>query len=121
MLKPENLATTIAAFELWRANKKSRSTRIPNQLRAQAVALLNNHRASDITSGLKISGSQFKQWRNALELTEQPQQFVELPMHNEPQDRSFNIELNFTSGEQMRLFGVIDSQLITTLIKAVKA
>lgn len=72
-------------------------------------------------SALKISGSQFNQWRNALELTEQPRQFIELPLTNAVSHQPFNIELYFASGEKVRLSGVVDSKLFTALIKAVKA
>lgn len=54
----DQLADTLAAFELWRDNKPSKSSATPNYLRQQAVALLLHYSKSAITKTIRISGGQ---------------------------------------------------------------
>jgi len=121
MTNSDQLTSVVTAFELWRSNRNGRQVPTPTPLRKQAVSLLNNYSTSQITSALRISGGQLKQWRHSLDVPVQSPQFIELPVllpsHNSP----INIELHFTSGDQLHLSGVVEPDLITTLIAAMKS
>ncbi|MCP4985317.1 MAG: hypothetical protein GY928_04370 [Colwellia sp.] len=61
MPNQEQLSIVVTAFAHWRSNRNGRQVPTPNALREQAVALLNHYSSSQITSSLRISGSQLKQ------------------------------------------------------------
>ncbi|NQZ10321.1 MAG: hypothetical protein HRT35_24475 [Algicola sp.] len=58
----DQLADTLAAFEVWRNSKPSKSNSTPITLRQQAVALFPHYSKSAIAKALRISGGQFKRW-----------------------------------------------------------
>ncbi|MGL4712829.1 MAG: hypothetical protein ACRCWP_09835, partial [Shewanella sp.] len=60
------LSTLTTAFECCRSIRDSSQTPTPNTLREQAVGLLEHYSSSKITSALRISGGQLKQWRNSV-------------------------------------------------------
>jgi hypothetical protein len=121
MPNQKQISVVVTAFEQWRSNRNGRQAPTPATLREQAVSLLNTFSFSQITSALRISGSQLKQWRNALVLSEQTPQFVNLPVSPAPTDSPFNVELCFASGDQLRLSGVVDRDVINTIIGAMKS
>ncbi|MGL1959078.1 MAG: hypothetical protein OCD00_17395 [Colwellia sp.] len=67
----------------------------PNALREQAVALLKYYSSSKITSALRISGGQLKQWKNSVSSPENTPQFVQLPISAPSAQTPFNVELCF--------------------------
>ena len=119
--KPEQLSRVIAAFEQWRRNKKGRQVPTPAPLRQQAVALLDNHSSSKITSALRISDTQLKNWTESLQTDNKPDPFVHLPLSANPQDKSLNLVLHFRHGEQLTLSGDISLSLITAMIQEMKS
>ena len=121
MPNPEQLSSVIAAFEQWRHHKKARQAPTPAPLRQQAVALLDNYAASKITSALRISGTQLKQWADSLPVANKPDPFIHLPLSVNPQHKSLNLELHFRHGEQLTLSGDISSSLITAMIQEMKS
>lgn len=121
MPNKDQLPTVVSAFEHWRSNRNGRQVPTPIALREQAVTLLNNYSSSQITSALRISGSQLKQWRNSAVPTETKPQFVHLPISISPTQSSINVELCFASGDQMHLSGVVDSDMLTSLVGAMKS
>ncbi len=120
MLNQDQLSIVVTAFEHWRSNRNGRQVPTPTALRQQAVALFNHYSSSQITSALRISGSQLKQWRNIIASTETTPQFVHLPISSPP-TQSVNIELCFASGDQMHLSGVVDSNMLISLVGAMKS
>ena len=121
MPNSDQLTTVVTAFELWRSNRKGRKTPTPIPLRKQAVSLLNTYSTSQITSALRISGGQLKQWRHSPDVLVQLPQFIELPVSSTPPHAPMKLELHFTSGDQLCLTGVVDLDVITTLIGAMKS
>lgn len=121
MSNQDQLPNVVTAFEHWRSNRNGRQVPTPLPLREQAVALLNHNSSSQITSALRISGSQLKQWRNTIVHTKTKPQFVHLPISPSLIQPPFNVELRFAKGDEMSLSGVVDSHLIMSLIGAMKS
>jgi hypothetical protein len=121
MPNQDQLSIVVTAFEHWRSNRNGRQVPTPTALREQAVALLNHYSSSQITSALRISGSQLKQWRNTTVSTETKPQFVHLPISTSPTQSCVKVELCFASGEQMHLSGVVDSDMLISLVGAMKS
>ena len=77
------LESVQAAFQQWRQHKPYLRSRIPAELRDQALALLTQHSPGDICKALSITRGMFLAWqghaappRNA---TSEPIEFVTLP------------------------------------------
>lgn len=121
MSNQDQLSTLVTAFEHWRSKKKGRQVPTPTTLREQAVALLKHYSSSKITSALRISGSQLKQWRNTVAPIETTPQFIHLPLSTSPTQSSVKVELCFARGEQMYLSGFVDTDMLVSLIGAMKS
>lgn len=121
MSTSDQLTTLVTAFEHWRSNRNGRQVPTPNALREQAVALLKHYSSSKITSALRISGGQLKQWKNSVISPENTPQFVQLPISAPSAQTPFNVELRFAQGDAMSLSGVVDPSLIISLIGALKS
>ncbi|MEI6893900.1 MAG: hypothetical protein V5789_04540 [Colwellia sp.] len=121
MSNQDQLLTVVTAFEHWRSNRNGRQVPTPTALREQVVALLNHYSSSQITSALRISGTQLKQWRNTAAPTETSPQFVHLPISTFPTLSSVKVELCFACGDQMHLSGVVDSDMFISLVGAIKS
>ena len=121
MSNPEPLTRVITAFEQWRQNKSGRQKPIPAPLRKQAVLLLDEYSSSKITSALKISGSQLKQWTESLQLVNNTHQFVDLPLPSSAQPASLNVQLHFRHGGHLTLGGDISVSLLTAMIQEMKS
>jgi len=121
MATSDQISIVTTAFELWRSNRNGRQVPTPTTLRQQAVSLLNHYASSKITSTLRISGSQLKQWKNSLERDDNATQFVQLPMPSPTTQPAIELELRFVSGELMRLSGIVDHDMITACIGAIKS
>ncbi len=121
MLNQDQLSIVVTAFEHWRSNRNGRQVPTPTELREQAVALLHHYSSSQITSALRISGSQLKQWRHCAVPTKVKPQFVHLPISDSPTQPSVKVELCFVSGDQMHLSGVVNSDMLISLVGAMKS
>ena len=121
MPNQDQLSTAVTGFEHWRSNRSGRQVSTPIALREQAVALLNHYSSSKITSALRISGSQLKQWRYTLEHAEKTPLFVHLPISPPFTQPPLTVELRFAQGNEMSLSGVIDTNIIISLIGAMKS
>jgi hypothetical protein len=117
MKNHDPLSTLIAAFALWREKRTKGRDPIPQSLRSQAVALLPNYSKGKITSALKISGGQFKQWCETFNPPKQVIDFVPLPTLEFKKPTQLTLELSFTNGTQLCLSGNISAQLLSTLIQ----
>ena len=123
MPNQDQLSTAVTGFEHWRSNRSGRQVSTPIALREQAVALLNHYSSSKITSALRISGSQLKQWRHTLEPAEKTPLFVHLPISPPPPltQQPLTVELRFVQGNEMSLSGIVDTNIIISLIGAMKS
>ncbi len=121
MSNQDQLSTLVTAFEHWRSKRNGRQVPTPSTLREQAVELLNHYSSSQITTALRISGSQLKQWRNSVVPDEEKSQFVHLPLSTSPTQPSVKVELCFASGDQMHLSGLVDSDMLASLIGAMRS
>lgn len=117
MSNQDQLINVVAAFEQWRKNRNGRQVATPLPLRKQAVSLINTYASSKITSALRISGSQLKQWSGSFESPQQLPQFVHLPMTPE----QLNVELRFASGDQLSLAGDVSLTAIIAMIREIKS
>jgi hypothetical protein len=120
MPNQDQLSTLVTAFELWRTQRNGCKVPTPIVLREQAVALLHLYSSSQIRTALRISGAQLKQWRNTAAPTDTTPQFIQLPITTSPPS-SVNVELCFACGDQMHLSGVVDSDLLLSLVGAMKS
>ena len=87
MANANKINQVVAAFELWRNSRGSRKTPTPQALRKQAIDLLEHCSSSKITSMLRISGSQLKQWRESVKALQTNQDFIRLPVQEQAQHR----------------------------------
>lgn len=118
MSNQNQLTIVIKAFEQWRNNRNGPQVRTPAHLREQAILLLNDYSSSQITSALKINGSQLKQWRSALDTTEPSSQFVTLPQLHHEQS---SVEFCFSHGDKLCLSGDISLKVIIAIIREIKS
>lgn len=123
------LSQLVDTFELWRSGNASQKQRIPDQLRQQAVELLSTYPPSKITTALRISGTQLKQWRRLFEVTK-PVNFIALPALEETTTllklpglliNPVDIQVSFANGHAITLNGIADICLLESLIMAVKS
>lgn len=126
MSNQDQLSIVVTAFEQWRKNRTSHKGRTPQSLRQQAVALKSHYSSGRITTALRISGSQFKQWCKDVEVTDESTDFVQLPVtynshKDEAQEGILKLELSFPQGEQLQLSGNITPTLLATLIQEMRA
>jgi hypothetical protein len=121
MPNQDQLSIVVTAFEHWRSNRNGRQVPTPTALREQAVALLNHYSSSQITSALRISGSQLKQWRKCVAPTKIKPQFVHLPISSPSTLPSVKVELCFASGDQMNLSGAVNGDMLISFISAMKS
>ena len=126
MSKQDQLSKVVAAFELWRETRVSRKTATPKPLRKKAVALKSHYPSGRITTALRISGTQLKQWSEEVKNIEQTIDFVQLPVSldhktDEIKNAELKLELSFIKGDQLRLSGQITPTLLATLIKELRA
>jgi hypothetical protein len=121
MIDLNQLSITAIAFEQWRFNRLKPRERTPLHLRQQAVSLSNTYSSSKITTALKISGTQLKQWLKLLAPHQTSQEFIHLPHSNSPTIDTLNLELSFENGVTFSLNGPIPATLISTIIQEIKA
>lgn len=121
MSNQNQLTTAVEAFEQWRNHRIGRQVRTPSALREQAALLLNDYSSSKITSALKISGAQLKQWRSAPELSEPTPQFVALPKLTPVINEHSSVELLFSNGDKLCLSADISLNVLTAIIREIKS
>ena len=119
MSNQDKLPPVVAAFEQWRNNINGRQVATPKHLRQQAVLLLEHCSASTITSALRISGTQLKQWREC-SAPANPE-FVSLPLVDEYCDPKQRLALRLQNGVQLSLSGGLSSSLIVDILQEVKS
>lgn len=124
MANANKINQVVNAFELWRKKRGSRKSPTPQALRQQAIDLLEHCSSSKITSMLRISGSQLKQWREAVKPNQTSPDFIRLPVQNEAL-HSVNehpkIELRLCNGAVLTFSGEISQPLLVTMIQQAKS
>jgi hypothetical protein len=123
MANSKEINQVVEAFELWRNNRGSRKSPTPQALRKQAIDLLEHCSCSKVTSMLRISGSQLKQWRESVKPNETTHDFIRLPVQNEAQ-HSVNkhpiIEIRLCNGAALTFAGQISQALLVAMIQEAK-
>ena len=113
------LERVAAAFEHWRQTRLNSVEKIPDELRRQAVALLEHYRLSQIMQTLRVNSTQLKTWRNLLSSDiELSPAFITLPIEPEPEPESapvLNLAVSLPGGCQLRLQGDIRPELMSAL------
>jgi hypothetical protein len=118
----DQLADTLAAFEVWRNNKPSKSCATPTYLRQQAVALLPHYTSSAIAKALHISGGQFKRWRLDVQTQPDALRFISLPpSQEESSGQPLSLEINLANGHQLLLSGELNIEQLIALLEAIKS
>lgn len=78
------LESVQAEFQQWRQQKRTRGSRVPDELRRKALALRGQVKTSQLVSALGLSGSTLKQWsgekNNETPPANPPAEFVALPI-----------------------------------------
>ena len=120
MKNSDQLSITATAFDQWREKRVYPRERIPLALRQQAVLLYKNYSSSQITTALKISGTQLNQWKTLLAPKDEHSEFVHLPSPNASSIEPLNLSLSFANGATIVLSGDLSSTLIATIIQEVK-
>ena len=125
MSNQDQLTIVVNAFEQWRKNRNSSTNTTPKPLRRQTVALNNHYSSSRITTALRISGGQFKQWCNEYPSLNEPIDFLELPVTQNPQgdesgECTLKLEISFPRGEKLQLSGQITPNLLATRFKEMR-
>jgi hypothetical protein len=124
MTNAKKINQVVEAFELWRHNRGSRQSPTPQALRKQAIGLLEHCSCSKVTSLLRISGSQLKQWRESVKPSQTNHDFIRLPAQSEA-DHIVNehprIELRFCNGTALTFSGEITQAFLVTMIQESKS
>ena len=120
------LEQTLQALECWRSTKEPGRRIIPNELKAQAVALLGDFTAREIIDTLRLNGSQFKKWRETFKsgdipLTEQVDFIpVTLPPNEEKKvglTPSLEINLTLPNTSHISIKGELTAELLHVLLQ----
>lgn len=122
MSKNDPLILAENAFQQWRHSRSHRCAKTPLALRKQAVALLEFHSRAIITSTLKLSGNNFKNWTEAFSPSSVSHDvsFVALePLTTQP--AALNLTLDMANGCQLRLSGDISPALLIALTQGARA
>ena len=120
MANTKEVNQVVAAFERWRATRGSRKSPTPQALRKQAIDLLEHCSSSKITSMLRISGSQLKQWRGSVKPEQTNRDFIRLPvqdgsLHSVNQHPS--IVLRLCNGATLTFSDEVSQTLLVAMLK----
>ena len=124
MENAKEINQVVNAFELWRANRGSRKSPTPQALRQQAIDLLEHCSSSKVTSMLRISGSQLKQWRESVKQQQTNQDFIRLPVQDQQQHKVSehpSIVLRLCNGATLTFSGEVSQTLLVAMIKEAKS
>lgn len=125
MANTKEITQVVNAFELWRNSRSSRRTSTPQALRKQAIDLLEQYSSSKVSSMLRISGSQLKQWReSAVEPNETRPDFIRLPEQAKVTcvvNAYPKIELRLCNGVALTFSGDISQAMLVAMIKEAKS
>ena len=118
MQNQEKLNQAIAAFEHWRQNRINKHVNIPDELRQQAVKLLEDYRIGQVTKALRICTTQLNSWRKPLPVKPSAPDFIPLQIEPDLQHNSgLNLQLILPNSSQIRICGDMSPDLLRVLIK----
>jgi transposase-like protein len=119
MQNQEKLNQAIADFEHWRQTRASKHVNIPDELRQQAVKLLENYRVGQITKALRICSTQINTWRKQF-LVEQAitPNFITLQVEPDLTHKpSLKLQLTLPNSTQIHICGNMSPDLLRALIQ----
>jgi hypothetical protein len=116
------LESVQADFQLWRQNKSSPRTRVPENLKRKAVALLGATSPGKITKALGISRAMLKAWQSPRAQnsdTTAAMEFVSLPLAPPSATRdSIQLDLTQRNGNHWCLQGNISASQLNAFVCA---
>lgn len=124
MTNHDKLASIIEEFQQWRNSRAHRNAKTPENLRRKAVALLNQHSSSQITTALKLSGANLKTWSQQLNNEIIQTDFIALPdlrPLEKPTENHLNLKIAFNNGNHMQISGDLSSTAFCTLMRELNA
>jgi hypothetical protein len=119
------LESVQADFQQWRQHKVSPKSRIPDELRQKALALLADHPSSQLQKALGVSHAMLKAWagktaQNGANLP-QPIEFVTLPVEQNPAScpaNALQLEVTHPNGDRWGLQGNLSPSLLSAFVRA---
>jgi hypothetical protein len=119
MNHPDLLQKTAEAFECWRQQRTHKAVPIPDSLRHQAIQLLDSHAISQVTKALRLCSAQLKAWRLQFAYqTEQPTEFVTLPVTSEQHSAPhLELELKLSNHNSLLMRGEVTPELLHLFIQ----
>lgn len=115
------LSALTAEFKTWRAQRLSRRTPVPDDLRRKALSLLNLCRRSHIIKALGINSTMLKAWQSqAFAVTEQtefvPLKFVSAAESGQPP--ALDLTLSNRAGQKVSLKGDFSAAQLVLIAQA---
>lgn len=119
MQNQEKLNQAISSFENWRQTRTSKHVNIPDELRQQAVKLLEDYRIGQITKALRICTTQLNTWRKQFPVEQATTpDFIPLQVEPDLQHKpSLNLQLILPNSSQIRICGNMSPDLLRVLIQ----
>ena len=126
-LQTPTLASVTLQFSDWRAARGNKRSRVPGDLRQQAMALLDHYPQSHVIEALRINSQMLKNWQQALlsEPSSEPSSdFVELTSPGSypvatraSSEQSVEFTLRYASGQSVHCQGSLTLDQITALAR----
>lgn len=115
------LSALAAEFKAWRAQRPSRRTPIPHDLRRKALSLLNLCRRSHIITALGINSTMLKAWQGEVPAPAGQTEFVPLNLvsaADSVQPPSVDLTLSNHAGQKVMLQGEFSGAQLALIAKA---
>lgn len=115
------LSALRAEFKTWRAQRLSRRTPVPDDLRRKALSLLNLCRRSHIIKALGINSTMLKAWQSQVSAPTGQTEFVPLNVVSAAesvQPSSLDLTLSNHAGQQVILQGDFSATQLALLAQA---
>lgn len=121
------LTSVVQKFSDWRATRVNKRSRVPDDLRLLAIALLEQYPKSHVIEALRINNKMLKNWQHALSsesASESSFGFVELtspkayPVVTQvPSESSVSFTLLYASGQSVQCQGSLTLDQLTALAR----
>ena len=118
MQDQKKLNQAIIAFEHWRKTRIHSHANIPEELRQQAVKLLEDYRIGQVTKALRICTTQLNTWRKPLPVKQPAPDFIPLQIESGSHHKSeLSLQLILPNSSQIHICGDMSPDLLRVLIK----
>lgn len=121
MTDTTKLNHVVTAFKLWRQSRANGRAHIPDELRWQAIGLLEDYSTNQITKALGVNYTQLKSWRQQfqVEQTATPADFVPLPLEPAQSNPAANLELELIlpNSSLLRIRGDVCPELLRLMLQ----